>query len=72
MHSNPRPSSKYLIYFKHFFYFSDTVPVDKKWSELITYNIFIMKLVEFVSIIQTDYRKPSYIEFKGSTCIKLQ
>ncbi|KAJ2946237.1 hypothetical protein O0L34_g5173 [Tuta absoluta] len=27
---------------------NDSVPVDKKWSELIKYNIFIMKLVEFV------------------------
>ncbi|XP_047024740.1 uncharacterized protein LOC124633527 isoform X2 [Helicoverpa zea] len=27
---------------------NDSVPVDKKWSELIRYNIFIMKLVEFV------------------------
>ncbi|CAF4823681.1 unnamed protein product [Pieris macdunnoughi] len=26
---------------------NDSVPVDKKWSELIRYNIFIMKLVEF-------------------------
>ncbi|KAI5652058.1 glycosyltransferase family 10 (fucosyltransferase) c-term domain-containing protein [Phthorimaea operculella] len=27
---------------------NDSVPVDKKWGELIKYNIFIMKLVEFV------------------------
>ncbi|XP_047995013.1 uncharacterized protein LOC125233168 isoform X2 [Leguminivora glycinivorella] len=27
---------------------NDSVPVDKKWNELIKYNIFIMKLVEFV------------------------
>ncbi|KAI8436194.1 hypothetical protein MSG28_004267 [Choristoneura fumiferana] len=27
---------------------NDSVPVDKKWNELIRYNIFIMKLVEFV------------------------
>ncbi|XP_059048595.1 uncharacterized protein LOC131843852 isoform X2 [Achroia grisella] len=27
---------------------NDSVPVDKKWGELIRYNIFIMKLVEFV------------------------
>ncbi|CAK1596429.1 unnamed protein product [Parnassius mnemosyne] len=27
---------------------NDTVPVDKKWNELIKYNIFIMKLIEFV------------------------
>ncbi|XP_072931756.1 uncharacterized protein FucTB isoform X2 [Epargyreus clarus] len=27
---------------------NDSVPVDRKWNELIKYNIFIMKLVEFV------------------------
>ncbi|XP_030023800.1 uncharacterized protein LOC115442785 isoform X2 [Manduca sexta] len=27
---------------------NDSVPVDKKWNELIKYNIFLMKLVEFV------------------------
>ncbi|XP_013143512.1 PREDICTED: uncharacterized protein LOC106107273 isoform X2 [Papilio polytes] len=27
---------------------NDSVPVDKKWNELIKYNIFIMKLIEFV------------------------
>ncbi|XP_013169295.1 PREDICTED: uncharacterized protein LOC106119012 isoform X3 [Papilio xuthus] len=26
---------------------NDSVPVDKKWNELIKYNIFIMKLIEF-------------------------
>lgn len=31
-------------------YFStDSAPVEKQWGELMKYNIFIMKIIEFVS-----------------------
>ncbi|XP_063534196.1 uncharacterized protein LOC134744348 isoform X2 [Cydia strobilella] len=42
---------------------NDSVPVDKKWNELIKYNIFIMKLVEFglsfiIMILPASLAKP--------------
>lgn len=32
-------------------YFTESPPVEKKWGELMKYNIFIMKIIEFVSMV---------------------
>ncbi|KAH9640694.1 hypothetical protein HF086_007265 [Spodoptera exigua] len=49
--------------------FLDSVPVDKKWNELIRYNIFIMKLVEFVSYINGPHDYP--VCFDGACHLSL-
>ncbi|RVE51611.1 hypothetical protein evm_003743 [Chilo suppressalis] len=47
---------------------NDSVPVDKKWNELIKYNIFIMKLVEFIiALIITIL--PGYIIGSGTATL---